>query len=78
MAFENGIIDSNPMERVGRLKEPEPRERFLNQYARDEEERLMNSLAVYGEYAVALVRLDLEVGMRLGELLNARWGHTLK
>lgn len=75
MAFENGIIDSNPMERVGRLREPEPRERFLNQYASDEEERLIKALAVYDEYAVALAELDLEVGMRLGELLNA-WRHV--
>jgi hypothetical protein len=29
--------------------------------------------AVYGEQVVALAELDLEVGMRLGELLNARW-----
>jgi len=45
----------------------------LNQYASDEEERLMKALAVYGEHVVALAELDLEVGMRLGELLNARW-----
>lgn len=76
MAFENGIIDSNPMERVSRLREPEPRERFLNQYAGDEEERLINALADFGEELVALVEFDLEVGMRLGELLNARWGHV--
>jgi integrase len=75
MAFENGVIDSNPMERVSRLREPEPRERFLNQHASDEEERLMNALAVYGEHAVGLAELDLEVGMRLGELLNVTWRH---
>jgi integrase len=73
MAFENGIIDSNPMSRVKRLREPEPRQRYLNQYSDDEEERLMKALAVYGEHLVALAELDLEVGMRLGELLNAHW-----
>jgi integrase len=73
MAYENGIVDSNPMSRVKRLKEPEPRQRYLNQYSNDEEERLMKALAVYGEHVVALAELDLEVGMRLGELLNARW-----
>jgi integrase len=73
MAFDNGLIDSNPMSRVKRLREPEPRERYLNQYSDDEEERLMKALAVYGEHVVALAELDLEVGMRLGELLNARW-----
>jgi integrase len=73
MAYANGIIDSNPMSRVKRLREPEPRQRYLNQYAEDEEEGLMKALAVYGEHVIALAELDLEVGMRLGELLNARW-----
>lgn len=73
MAYENGIIDSNPMSRVKRLREPEPRQRYLNQYSDDEEERLMKALAGYGEHVVALAELDLEVGMRLGELLNTRW-----
>jgi integrase len=39
----------------------------------DEEEKLHQHLAEYGEHKVALVELDLETGMRLGELLNARW-----
>lgn len=73
MAYENGIVDSNPMSRVKRLREPEPRQRYLNQYSANEEERLMKALAGYGEHLVSLVELDLEVGMRLGELLNARW-----
>jgi integrase len=73
MAYENGIVDGNPMSRVKRLREPEPRQRYLNQYSDDEEEQLMKALAVYGEHVVALAELDLEVGMRLGELLNARW-----
>lgn len=73
MAYENGIVDGNPMSRVKRLREPEPRQRYLNQYSDDEEERLMKALAVYGEHVVALAELDLEVGMRLGELLNTKW-----
>jgi integrase len=73
MAYENGIVDSNPMSRVKRLREPEPRGRYLNQYSDDEEERLMKALAVSGEHVVSLAELDLEVGMRLGELLNLRW-----
>lgn len=71
-AFENGILDSNPVSRVSLLKEPPPRDRYLNQYAEDEEERLINGLAVYGEHLVAIAELDLEVGMRLGEMLTAR------
>ena len=73
MAYRNGIIEGNPVSKVKCLREPEPRGRYLNQYGQDEEERLMNSLAVYGEYMVALVSIDLETGMRLGELLLARW-----
>lgn len=73
MAFENGIIDSNPMSRVKRLREPEARDRYLNQCAEDEEERLINALAAYGEHPVAMAELDLETGLRLGELLNLRW-----
>jgi integrase len=73
MAYENGIVDANPVSRVKRLREPEPRQRYLAQYSDDEEERLMKALAVYGEHEVALAELDLEVGMRLGELLAAQW-----
>ncbi|MDQ3907790.1 MAG: tyrosine-type recombinase/integrase [Acidobacteriota bacterium] len=76
MAYENGIVDSNPMSRVKRLREPEPRQRYLNQFSDDEEERLMKALALYGEHVVALAELDLEVGMRLGELLNALWSEV--
>src|SRR5436309_1689944 len=34
---------------------------------------VMKASAAYGEELVALVELDLEVGLRLGELLNSRW-----
>ena len=70
MAYENGIVDGNPMSRVKRLREPAPRQPYLNQYLDDEEERLMKALATCGEHMVALAELDLEVGMRLSELLN--------
>jgi len=73
LAYDNGVVDANPMSRVKRLKEPGPRERYLNQFSNDEEGRLVKALAAYGEHLAALVELDLEVGMRLGELLNARW-----
>jgi integrase len=33
----------------------------------------MKALAGYGEHLVSLAELDLEAGMRLGELLYARW-----
>jgi integrase len=73
MACENYLLEFNPMERVKRLREPEPRDRYLNQYADDEEERLFEQLSKYGQHLVALADLDLETGLRLGEWLNARW-----
>lgn len=73
MAYENGLIDSNPMSRVKKLREAPPRERYLNQFADDEEDKLLDALVVYGEHIISLVSLDLETGMRLGELLNAKW-----
>ncbi len=70
MAYENGIIDSNPMSRVRRLREPSARVRYLTT---EEETALLNALSGYGEHPQALVTLALETGMRLGELLNLRW-----
>ncbi|OLE50894.1 MAG: hypothetical protein AUG51_25675 [Acidobacteria bacterium 13_1_20CM_3_53_8] len=73
MAYENSLVDSNPMSRVKRLREPQGRERYLTP---DEEEKLLKALVPYGEHLPALVNLALETGMRLGELLNARWEHV--
>jgi len=70
MAYENGVIDSNPMSRVRRLREPLPRERYLTS---EEEERLIKALTPYGEHLQALVILGLETGLRLGELLSVCW-----
>lgn len=67
--FRNRLVDEGC--RAFRVKSSSGR--YLNQYGQDEEERLLNSLAVYGEYMVALASFDLETGMRLGELLLARW-----
>jgi integrase len=78
MAYENSFVATNPMSRVKLLKEPEPGERYLNQYANEEEERLMKDLAASGEHLVALAELDLEVGMRPGELLKAIWGAWMR
>jgi integrase len=72
MAYENSVIDSNPMSRVKRLREPQGRERYLTP---DEEEKLLEALATYGEHLPDLAILALETRMRLGELLNARWEH---
>lgn len=36
---------------------------------------MLEALATYGEHLPALVIFALETGMRLGEMLNARWEH---
>jgi hypothetical protein len=46
MAYENGIVDSNPMSRVKRLREPEPRQRYLNQFSDDEAVKAQLILAI--------------------------------
>lgn len=73
LAVESWLLEINPVSRVKRLREPEPRDRYLNQFADDEEEKLFEQLSKYGEHLTALVDLDLETGLRLGELLQARW-----
>src|SRR5437763_1520644 len=60
MASENCLIDSNPMAKVKRLREPAPRERYLNQHDPNEEKNLFKALAPYGEHLPALVTLGLE------------------
>jgi integrase len=70
LAYDNGLIDSNPMSRIRRLREPAPRERYLTG---EEEERLLTALRSYGERAEALAALGLDTGLRLSELLRLRW-----
>jgi integrase len=70
LAYDNGLIDSNPMSRVRRLREPPPRERYITG---EEEERLLTALRTYGERVEALAALGLDTGLRLSELLRLRW-----
>jgi integrase len=69
LAYDNGLIDSNPVSRVRRLREPPPRERHLTG---EEEERLFAALRPYGERIEALAALGLDTGLRLSELLRLR------
>jgi integrase len=73
MAYENGLIDCNPMSRVKRLRESPPRERWLSG---DEEDRLLPELEADGAHMVAFATLPLNVGFRAGELLSRRYGHV--
>lgn len=72
-AGDNTLIEVNPVSKVDKLQEPDPRDRFLNMHADDEEDRLFDHLSGYGEHVLAIADLDLETGLRLGELLKVRW-----
>jgi integrase len=64
-------LDSNPMRRVSKLKEPRGRVRFLSN---EERERLLKACRERGDPLLyPLVVLALSTGARQGELLGLRW-----
>lgn len=69
----NGVADANPVSKVGKLREPPPRERWLSG---EEEDRLMLELEKEGAHMAAFAELALNVGFRAGELLSRRYGHV--
>jgi len=73
LAYDNNLIESNPMSRVKRLREPSPRDRWLSG---EEQDRLMSELENDGSYMVAFATLAMNVGFRAGELLSRRWLHV--
>lgn len=69
MAIGERVINDNPCRLVSRavLKELptwENRERWLNKYAEDEEERLFASFNEYGEHLTAIARIVLNTRIR--------------
>ena len=73
MAFDNELIDSNPMRRVRLLKESPSRERFITS---DEEKRLFAQLTGRRDHIHSVVTIALNTGMRRGEILRLRWEHV--
>ena len=73
LAERNGIIDSNPLAKVGKLVEPPPRDRWLSG---EEGDRLLPELLKDKESMQAFGELPLQVGFRAGELLSRRWLHA--
>ncbi len=64
-------IESNPMLRVDKFKEPKGRKRFLSQ---EEQTNLLNACKNSGNNLIyLLVVLTLSTGARYGELLNLKW-----
>jgi integrase len=73
MAFDNELIDSNPMRRVRLLKENGSRERFITA---DEEVKLFAKLTGRRDHIRSVVTLALNTGMRRGEILDLQWEHV--
>lgn len=73
MAFDNELIDSNPMRRVRLLKESPSRERFITA---DEEKRLFAQLTGRRDHIRSVVTIALNTGMRRGEILGLQWEHA--
>lgn len=73
MAFDNELIDSNPMRRVRLLKEHGSRERFITA---DEEVKLFAKLTGRRDHIRSVVTVALNTGMRRGEILDLQWEHV--
>ena len=73
MAFDNELIDSNPMRRVRLLKESPSRERFITA---GEEKRLFAHLKGRRDHIRSVVTIALNTGMRRGEILGLQWEHV--
>ena len=73
MAFDNELIDSNPMRRVRLLKESPSRERFITA---EEEKKLFAQLTGRRDHIRSVVTIALNTGMRRGEILGLQWEHV--
>jgi integrase len=73
MAFDNELIDSNPMRRVRLLKESPSRERFITA---EEEKKLFGQLTGRRDHIRSVVTIALNTGMRRGEILGLQWEHV--
>lgn len=73
MAYDNGLIETNPMRRVHKLREAPARERYLTD---DEERRLFAVLVGRRTHLRPIVVVALQTGMRQGEILGLKWEHV--
>jgi len=70
MAYDNGLVETNPMRRVHKLREAPARERYLTD---DEEKRLFEILVGRRAHIRPIVVVALQTGMRQGEILGMKW-----
>lgn len=80
MAVQERVAGENPCRFVRKgvrknLQARNKRDRFLNQYAPNEEERLFAQFTGRREYLAAIVRFDLETGLRCSELRSLKKEH---
>ena len=73
LAWDNGLVDQNPVARVRKFKETGKRERYLTL---DEETRLLAALTGRLAYHYPVILLDINTGLRKTELLSLRWEHV--
>jgi integrase len=70
IAYDNGLVETNPMRRVHKLREAPARERYLT----DEEEKSLFAILVGRRAHIRpIVVVALHTGMRLGEILDLKW-----
>src|SRR5690348_751896 len=70
MAYDNGLVETNPMRRVHKLREAPARERYLTE---DEEKKLFGVLIGRRAHLRLIVVVALQTGMRQGEILGLKW-----
>src|ERR1051326_5093043 len=73
MAYDNGLVETNPMRRVHKFREGPARERYLTD---EEERRLLEVLVGRRAHIRSIVVVALQTGMRQGEILGLKWGHV--
>ncbi|HEY8227438.1 MAG TPA: site-specific integrase [Pyrinomonadaceae bacterium] len=73
MAYDNGLVETNPMRRVHKLREAPARERYLTD---EEEKRLFAVLVGRRTHLRPIVVVALQTGMRQGEILGLKWEHV--
>jgi integrase len=73
MAYDNRLVETNPMRRVHKLREAPGRERYLTD---EEEKKLFAVLIGRRAHLRPIVVVALQTGMRQGEILGLKWGHV--
>jgi len=70
MAYDNGLVETNQMRRVHKLREAPGRERYLTD---EEEKRLFAILVGRRAHIRPIVVVALQTGMRQREILGLKW-----